>query len=774
MATVIQVRRDTAANWTTVGASVTLASGEIGYETDTRNIKIGDGATVWNSLTYYQLPNLDVANATSTDLNNALYRRMGRFLLKTTSDTWTNTPASATNFTAASGNCVMIVTHHDDNPSTGTLAQFVLQQLTQITSAGAVARTWYRLYDGTNYSAWTRNVDLQTNGNFGLGTSTPQSLLHVAGGNVTISTGADVTTANQVIGQIDFRSDDASAGASGTMGSIAVRNAAGGAWGAAADADTYMTFSTAVDGTSTERMRIASDGKVGIGVTPTRNLSVKDASTGVGLQLINSATGDASTDGLVITQTSANASILNQENGTLTIGTNNTTGITMDASQNVTIAGDLTVSGGDIVGVATTNIANAATTLTLGSSTAAQTVNVSTGITASGSTKAVNIGTNSAAGSTTTVTLGSSSGTSTVAIQGNATVSGTAAITGATTTTGLVTANGGITVPSGKTLTVAGAFALTGDTIQTSEIANNAVTNAIIRQSAARSVVGNSTASTANVADITASNASDAVLRESGGAIGFGTVATAGIANNAVATAKIADDAVTADKLRDDAVTDGNRAVTTNHIRDVAITTAKIADDAVTADKLRDDASTDANRAVTTNHIRDNAVTTAKITDSNVTYAKIQNVSATDKLLGRSSAGAGVVEEINCTAAGRALLDDATAAAQRTTLGVVSLAEMSAPGTGANSIGVGSIFFARQSVSSANNQVSSGTSYTAVAVGTAAGFKVGITGGEYLYNTSAALGVTQALATGAVVKCVGGVDIATNPVTFFAMFIRTS
>lgn len=49
-------------------------------------------------------------------------------------------------------------------------------------------------------------------------------------------------------------------------------------------------------------------------------------------------------------------------------------------------------------------------------------------------------------------------------------------------------------------------------------------------------------------------------------------------------------------------------------------------------------------------------------------YAKLQNVSATDKLLGRSTAGAGDVEEIPCTAAGRALIDDADAAAQRTTL----------------------------------------------------------------------------------------------------------
>ena len=41
-----------------------------------------------------------------------------------------------------------------------------------------------------------------------------------------------------------------------------------------------------------------------------------------------------------------------------------------------------------------------------------------------------------------------------------------------------------------------------------------------------------------------------------------------------------------------------------------------------------------------------NAVTTAKILDANVTYAKIQNVSATNRLLGRSTAAAGVIEEI--------------------------------------------------------------------------------------------------------------------------------
>jgi hypothetical protein len=57
-----------------------------------------------------------------------------------------------------------------------------------------------------------------------------------------------------------------------------------------------------------------------------------------------------------------------------------------------------------------------------------------------------------------------------------------------------------------------------------------------------------------------------------------------------------------------------------------------------------------------------------------VTYEKIQNVTATNKLLGRVTAGAGDIEEIDCTAAGRALLDDADNTAQRTTLGLGTIA----------------------------------------------------------------------------------------------------
>ncbi len=59
-----------------------------------------------------------------------------------------------------------------------------------------------------------------------------------------------------------------------------------------------------------------------------------------------------------------------------------------------------------------------------------------------------------------------------------------------------------------------------------------------------------------------------------------------------------------------------------------------------------------------------------RVKDAGISYAKIQNVSATDKILGRSTAGAGVVEEITCTSFARSILDDANAAAARATLGL--------------------------------------------------------------------------------------------------------
>lgn len=50
----IQVRQDLSSQWTSVNPI--LSKGEFGYETDTKNLKLGDGVTAWTSLSYVQIP----------------------------------------------------------------------------------------------------------------------------------------------------------------------------------------------------------------------------------------------------------------------------------------------------------------------------------------------------------------------------------------------------------------------------------------------------------------------------------------------------------------------------------------------------------------------------------------------------------------------------------------------------------------------------------------------------------------------------------------------
>lgn len=51
MSVQIQLRRDTASNWSS--NNPVLANGEIGIATDTYQFKIGDGSTTWSGLSYY-------------------------------------------------------------------------------------------------------------------------------------------------------------------------------------------------------------------------------------------------------------------------------------------------------------------------------------------------------------------------------------------------------------------------------------------------------------------------------------------------------------------------------------------------------------------------------------------------------------------------------------------------------------------------------------------------------------------------------------------------
>jgi hypothetical protein len=239
-----------------------------------------------------------------------------------------------------------------------------------------------------------------------------------------------------------------------------------------------------------------------------------------------------------------------------------------------------------------------------------------------------------------------------------------------------------------------GTVELIDDAVTTAKIADDAVT---ADQLATGSVTADAIATNAVGAAELADDAVDTA------AIVDSAVTEAKLAGGAVTNTKIADSAVTVGKIADtqityaklnlaDASVPGAKltgasvtttqiaadAIATSQIINSAVTTAKIADDAVTVDKL-------GAGAVDTTALADSAVTTIKVADDAVTYAKVQNVSDTDKLLGRSSAGAGNIEEITCTSAGRALIAGASAGDQRTTLGLGSLATQSGTFSGTHS-----------------------------------------------------------------------------------------
>ena len=62
----IQIRRDTASNWSS--NNPTLAAGEQGWESDTNKMKVGDGSAAWNSLSYFHSQGYQSSDAQLTDI----------------------------------------------------------------------------------------------------------------------------------------------------------------------------------------------------------------------------------------------------------------------------------------------------------------------------------------------------------------------------------------------------------------------------------------------------------------------------------------------------------------------------------------------------------------------------------------------------------------------------------------------------------------------------------------------------------------------------------
>jgi hypothetical protein len=215
----------------------------------------------------------------------------------------------------------------------------------------------------------------------------------------------------------------------------------------------YIAFNT---GSQVERMRISTNGRFGFGTTTTNAFatftapatSVAAWGTG-GVALVQSAATftDTSTTSLITdvrmnvfgAQTFAASNVITATTLYGTYFTDPVAGTNVTATAKYAIGADsirvtngtnLVASGGNFAQIATGTttgqlvLGNASMTgaITIGQSTVSQTTNIQAGITASGSTKTINIGTNGASGSNTQITLGAAAGSSNVNLSNNTTL----------------------------------------------------------------------------------------------------------------------------------------------------------------------------------------------------------------------------------------------------------------------------------------------------------------------------------------------------------------
>lgn len=112
--TQIQMRRDTAANWTSTNP--TLASGEWGLETDTRLMKIGDGTTAWTSLAYFtEVPTGGTANQVLAKIDSTNYNTQW-----VTPSSGSSTPVAYVPFVAGAFYRTPVLISSSGTPTTNT------------------------------------------------------------------------------------------------------------------------------------------------------------------------------------------------------------------------------------------------------------------------------------------------------------------------------------------------------------------------------------------------------------------------------------------------------------------------------------------------------------------------------------------------------------------------------------------------------------------------------------------------------------------------------
>ena len=200
----------------------------------------------------------------------------------------------------------------------------------------------------------TTRMTIDSSGNVGIGTSSPDAPLHIVASTVAemrygaigpssnsalrISRNDSTTASGNPLGYLEFGGNDAT---SALDTSFAYVGAEASGTHAAGDNPTDLVFGTTATGsaTVTERMRIDSSGSVGIGTS-----SFTSASAGRTVLEVNGASASAlinlsvngTRQGYIFTDTT-DMNVYNVDNGSLNFGTNNAEAMRIDSSGNVLV-----------------------------------------------------------------------------------------------------------------------------------------------------------------------------------------------------------------------------------------------------------------------------------------------------------------------------------------------------------------------------------------------------------------------------------------------------
>lgn len=235
MAIKLQIRRGTAANWTS--SDPTLLEGEIGYELDTGNWKVGDGTTSWQTLPY-QFPYLKGSKALDKET----------LCVDQTNDRvgiGTETPLAVLHIEDAAP----IIRMRDTDSGAGIYSEIGTSNTdgTIVISADAGNASGTSNASKIQFvidNAATPQVTVLSDRKVGIGTASPASSIHV----VSSTTTADINLVNS--------------GTTGGTGGLSISTSSNAA------SITNVENSTLTFGTNNaDRVTISAGGNVGIGTT---------------------------------------------------------------------------------------------------------------------------------------------------------------------------------------------------------------------------------------------------------------------------------------------------------------------------------------------------------------------------------------------------------------------------------------------------------------------------------------------------------------------------